>query len=189
MGFVLLLAAHALAAQGAPRALPDTERAFGAGDPDSSVSPVLMELRIGELASATVQAYRVRGEALLPLARLLTLAEARYHLTPDGVLEASLPPGPRGFVAAAGRDTMSLGERRVHVEPQARLFRDGDLYVGVDRLADLFGTAIVVNWGELSATVMDVAVLPIGQRVRRGAAPAAPARRPHGEGPPLHPGD
>jgi len=56
----LVVAAHALAAQGAQRALPDTERAFAAGDPDSLVTPVLMELRLGELASATVQAYRVR---------------------------------------------------------------------------------------------------------------------------------
>ena len=188
-GFVLLVAAHALAAQGARRTLPDTERAFAAADPDSSVTPVLMELRIGELASATVQAYRVRGEALLPLARLLTLSEARYRLTAQGVLEASLPPGPRRFLAAAGRDTMSLGDRRVRLEPQARLFRDGDLYVGVDRLADLLGTAIVVNWGELSATVMDVAVLPIGQRVRRDAARAALARRHEDDAPAFQPGD
>ena len=186
---VLALAAHALAAQGAPRALPDTQRAFAAGDPDSSVTPVLMELRIGELASATVQAYRVRGEALLPLARLLTLAEARYRLTPDGVLEASLPPGPRRFVAALGRDTMSLGDRRVPIEPTARLFRDGDLYVGTRRLGDLLGTTIVVDWSELSATVMDVAVLPIGQRVRRDAARAALARRHEDDAAAFQPGD
>ncbi len=188
-GLVLLLTAQALAAQGAPRALPDTERSFAAEDPDSSVTPVLMELRIGELASATVQAYRVRGEALLPLARLLTLSEARYRLTPEGILEASLPPGPRRFLAAAGRDTMSLGDRHVRLEPQARLFRDGDLYVGVNQLADLFGTAIVVDWGELSATVMDVAVLPIGQRVRRDAARAALARRHEDDAPAFQPGD
>src|ERR1051325_3449630 len=106
----LVVAAHALAAQGAQRALPDTERAFAAGDPDSLVTPVLMELRLGELASATVQAYRVRNEALLPLARLLTLSEARYHVTPDGVIEASLPPGPRRLLAAAGLETMRSEE-------------------------------------------------------------------------------
>ncbi|HET9708919.1 MAG TPA: hypothetical protein VFP39_11515, partial [Gemmatimonadales bacterium] len=124
VGFVLFVSAHALAAQGAQRSLPDTARAFAAGDPDSSVAPVLMELRIGELSSATVQAFRVGNEALLPLARLLTLAEARYHLTPDGVVEASLPPGPRRLLAVAGRDTMVLGDRRVGLEPGALLFRD-----------------------------------------------------------------
>src|SRR5262252_7627528 len=188
MGFVLLVAAHALAAQGAPRALPDTVRAFAAGAPDSTVTPVLMELRLGELASATVQAYRVRDEALLPLARLLTLAEARYHLTPDGVVEASLPPGPRRLLAAAGRDTMSLGNRRVPLEPAARLFRDGDLYIDVHCLGELLGTPIVVDWSELSATVMDVAVLPIGQRAQRDAARAALARRREDDVPAFQPG-
>lgn len=177
-----LAAAHALAAQGA-------ERAFAAGDPDSTAQPVLMELRIGGLASATVQAYRVHSEALLPLARLLTLAEARYHLTPEGVLEASLPPGPRRFLAAAGRDTMALGERRVPLAPDAQLFRDGELYVAVDRLGDLLGTAIVVDWSELSATVMDVEVLPIGQRIRREAARAALAHRHEDEISEFRPGD
>jgi hypothetical protein len=187
--FVLLLAAPALAAQGAQRTLPDTARAFAAGDPDSSVTPILMELRIGELSSTTVQAYRVGTEALLPVARLLTLAEARYHLTPDGVVEASLPPGPRRLLAAAGRDTMSLGDRRVPVEPGALLFRDGELYVACHRLGELLGTTIVVDWGELSATVMDVAVLPIGQRVRRDAARAALARRRTDDAPAFEPGD
>ncbi len=187
--FVLLAVANTLAAQGAQRGLADTVRSFAAGDPDSSVTPILMELRIGELASATVQAYRVRSEALLPLARFLTLAEARYHLTPDGVLEASLPPGPRRLLAAASRDTMFLGARRVRLDPQARIFRDGDLYVGVNRLGDLLGTTIVVDWSELSATVMDVDVLPIGQRVRRDAARAALARRHDSENPDFRPGD
>ena len=172
-----------------PRWLPGQGASFAAGDPDSSVTPVLMELRIGELASATVQAYRIQNEALLPLARLLTLGEARYHLTPDGVLEASLPPGPRRFLAAVGRDTISLGDRRVRLEPEARLFRDGELYVGVHCLGDLLGTAIVVDWSELSATVMDVEVLPIGQRVRRDAARAALARRHDGGTPAFRPGD
>ncbi len=186
---VLLVAAHALAAQGAQRALPDTARSFAAGDPDSSVTPVLMELRIGELSSTTVQAYRVGNEALLPLARLLTLAEARYRLTPDGVVEASLPPGPRLFFAAAGRDTMSLGDRRVVIEHGTLLFRDGELYVPCHRLGELLGTAIVTDWSELSATVMDVSVLPIGQRVRRDAAREVLARRHEDDAPAFQPGD
>ena len=187
--FVLLLTAPVLAAQGAQRTLPDTARAFAAGEPDSSVTPVLIELRMGELSSTTVQAYREGTEALLPLARLLTLAEARYHLTPDGVVEASLPPGPRRLLAAAGHDTMSLGDQHVRLEPGALLFRDGELYVACHRLGELLGTTIVVDWGELSATVMDVAVLPIGQRVRRDAARAALARRQTDDAPAFQPAD
>jgi hypothetical protein len=159
------------------RSLPDTEKPFSAGTEDSLPKPVLIELRIGELASTTVQAYRVRTEALLPLAQFLSLAEARYRLSPDGVLEASLPPGPRRLLVTAGRDTMSFGDRRVRLEPDFRLFKDGELYVGAERLGDLLGTTIVVNWSALTATVMDADMLPIGQRVRREAAREALARR------------
>lgn len=171
----ILLAGPAL--QQAQRARPDTERAFAAGDQDSVPEPVLLELRIADLASVTVQAFRVRTEALLPLAQFLSLAEARYRLSPEGVLEASLAPGPRRLLVAAGSDTMMLGERRVRLEPEFRLFKDGELYVGAERLGDLLGIAIVVDWSGLTATVMDAGTLPIGQRVQREAARAALARR------------
>jgi len=108
---------------------------------------------------------------------LAVIQNALEATPPDGVVEASLPPGPRRLLAAAGRDTMSLGNRRVPLEPAARLFRDGDLYIDVHCLGELLGTPIVVDWSELSATVMDVAVLPIGQRAQRDAARAALARR------------
>jgi hypothetical protein len=157
--------------------VPDTVAPFSAGTLDSLATPVLIELRIGDLASTTVQAYRVRTEALLPLAQLLTLAEARYRLSPDGVLEASMPPGPRRLQVAVGRDTMSFGDRRVRLEPDFRLFKDGELYVGAERLGDLLGTTIIVDWSDLTATVMDADMLPIGQRVRREAAHEALARR------------
>jgi len=161
----------------AERAQPDTGTSFSAGSRDSVATPVLIELRIGDLASITVQAYRVRTEALLPLAQLLTLAEARYRLSPDGVLESSLPPGPRRLLVAAGRDTMTFGDRRVRLEPDFRLFKDGELYVGAERLGDLLGTTIAVDWSDLTATVMDADMLPIGQRIRREAAYEALARR------------
>jgi hypothetical protein len=164
------------APQQAERSLPDTEKAFAAGDEDSVAKPVLLELRIADLVSTTVQAYRVRTEALLPLAQFLSLAEARYRLSPDGVLEATIAPGTRRLLVAAGRDTMTLGDRRVRLEPEFRLFKDGELYVGAERLGDLLGTAIVVDWSGLTATVMDAGVLPIGLRVQREAARAALAR-------------
>jgi len=161
----------------AERTPPDTGSPFNADARDSVATPVLIELRIGDLASTTVQAYRVRTEALLPLAQLLTLAEARYRLSPDGVLEASLPPGPRRLLVAAGRDTMSFGDRRVRLEPDFRLLKDGELYVGAERLGDLLGTTIVVNWSDLTATIMNADMLPIAQRMRREAAYEALARR------------
>ncbi|HMA38428.1 MAG TPA: hypothetical protein VKP10_00025 [Gemmatimonadales bacterium] len=159
------------------RSLPDTERLFSAGSQDSVPQAVLVELRIRGLASATVQAYRVRTEALLPLAQLLSLAQVRYHLSPDGVLEASVPPGPSRLLVAAGNDTMTFGDHRVRLEPEFRLFKDGELYVGAERLGNLLGSAIVVDWAGLTVTLMDAGMLPIGQRARRDAARAALARR------------
>ncbi len=163
--------------QQAERSRPDTEKTFAAGDQDSVAKPVLLELRIADLAAMTVQAYRVRTEALLPLAQFLSLAEARYRLSPDGELEASIAPGPRRLLVAAGSDTLTLGDRRVRLEAEFRLFKDGELYVGAERLGDLLGTAIVVDWSGLTATVMDAGMLPIGQRVQREAAREALARR------------
>ena len=159
------------------RTLPDTERPFSAGSQDSVPQAVLVELRIRGLASATVQAYRVRTEALLPLAQFLSLAQVRYHLSPDGVLEASVPPGPSRLVVAAGNDTMTFGDLRVRLEPEFRLFKDGELYVGAERLGNLLGSAIVVDWAGLTVTLMDAGMLPVGQRARRDAARAALARR------------
>jgi hypothetical protein len=161
----------------AAAAAPDTVRAFAAGSQDSVPSAVLIELRIADLTSITVQAFRVRTEALLPVAQLLSLAEARYHLSPDGVLESSLPPGPRRLRVAVGRDTMTFGDRRVRIEPEFLLFKDGELYVGAERLGDLLATRIIVDWSDLTATIMDASMLPIGQRVRREAAREALARR------------
>jgi hypothetical protein len=72
---------------------------------------------------------------------------------------------------------MYFGDRRVRLESDFRLFKDGELYVGAERLGNLLGTSIVVNWSALTATVMDADGLPIGQRVRREAAREALARR------------
>lgn len=159
------------------RSLPDTEKPFSAGSLDSVPQAVLIELRIRGLASATVQAYRVRTEALLPLAQFLSLAQVRYHLSPDGALEASVPPGPSRLFIAAGNDTMTFGDHRVRLEPEFRLFKDGELYVGAERLGNLLGGTFVVDWTGLTVTLMDAGMLPIGQRARRDAARAALARR------------
>jgi hypothetical protein len=154
----------------------ETGRVFRAGTSDSGPEPVLLELRIGQLASRTVQAFRVGTEALLPLSQLLSLAEVRYRLTPAGDLEATLGPARR-LLIGADRDTMIFGDHRVRLEPPYRLFQDGELYVGAERLGNLLGTRIVVDWTELTVTVMDAGGLPIGQRARREAGRAALRRR------------
>jgi hypothetical protein len=147
----------------------DTGRSFQAGHADSLPEAVLLELRIGNLTSRTVQAFRVGTEALLPLSQLMSLAEIRFRLSATGVLEASVAPGRR-LMIAADRDTMIFGDHRVRIEPGYRLFEGGELYVGAERLGNLLGTRIVVDWPDLTVTVMNAGALPIGQRARREAA-------------------
>src|SRR5256884_6200724 len=101
--------------------------------------PVLVELRLDHIASRTVQAYRVRTEVLVPLTQFLELAEIRYRLSLDGRLDATVDPGGRRLVVDVRADTMRYGDLRVRIEPEFKLFRDGELYVGAERLGQLPG--------------------------------------------------
>src|ERR1041384_2999144 len=156
--------------QPVPPEPPDTEKAFNSVMADTTPQAVLIDLQINGLVAATVQAYRVRTEVLLPLAQLLSLAEVRYRLSPNGVLEATVEPGSKKLLVAANRDTMMFGDRRVRIEREFRLYRDGELFVGAERLGNLCGTRIVVSWSELTAIVMDPSIFPVGQRVKRESA-------------------
>jgi hypothetical protein len=170
--------AHPLAAQ-APRLA--FEQPSDSVVPDSVAEPVVVELQIGRLASRTVAAYRVRSEALLPLTQFLQLAEVLFRLSPEGRLEATLDPGRVRLVIDAARDTMSLGAHRVRLEPEFRRFVDGEIYVGAERLGDLLGLLLHVDWAELTVTVMDPGTLPVARRLRRESARTAFLRR--GDGP------
>jgi len=142
-----------------------------------SLEAVIIELRMGRLASRTVQAFRARTEALIPVTEVLQLGEVAYRLSPEGRLEAVINPGGHRLVIDARRDTMVLGDRRVRVEPEFLIFRDGLLYVGAERLGDLFSTLILVDWTELTASIVDPTVFPAGRRAQRQAAREAFLRR------------
>src|SRR5436305_2907480 len=104
--------------------------------------PVLVELRLDHIASRTVQAYRVRTEVLVPLTQFLELAEIRYRLSLDGRLDATVDPGGRRLVVDVRADTMRYGDLRVRIEPEFKLFRDGELYVGAERLGERPGSPL-----------------------------------------------
>ena len=148
---------------------------------DTVAEPVIVELRIGRIAQATVQAFRVRTEVLLPLSQLMQLVEVRHRLTPEGRLEATMDPGNRRIIIDVRRDTMQFGDRRVRIEAEFRRFEGGELYVGAERLGDLLGLRFGVDWAELTVTVIDPGDLPIARRLRREAARDAYLR--HVEGP------
>ena len=152
-----------------------------AAQADTAAEPVIVELQIGRLARATVQAYRVRSEVLLPMSPFLQLVEVRHRLSPEGALEATMDPGNRRIVIDVARDTMQFGDRLVRIEREFRLFEGGELYIGTERLGDLLGLRFAVDWAELTVTAIDPRDLPIARRVRREAAREAYLRR--GDGP------
>src|SRR2546421_6731304 len=158
---------------------PAAFRAAGAAA-DSQPEAVLVELQIGRLASRTVSAYRVGTEALVPVTALLQLGEAGYRLSLDGRLEATVNPGGLGLIIDVRDDTMRLGGRSVRIERAYRLFKDNELYIGAARLGALFDSRIVVDWGELSVTVMEAEKLPLGMAVRRETAREAFLQRTRG---------
>jgi len=179
---LVLLAGLAFEAAAAPASPMTSPRLICADTTDSlpradSLEAVIVELRIGRLASRTVQAFRARTEALIPVTEVLQLGEVAYRLSPEGRLEAVINPGGHRLVIDARRDTMVLGDRRVRVEPEFLLFRDGLLYVGAERLGDLFNTLILVDWTELTVSIVDPTVFPAGRRAQRQAAREAFLRR------------
>src|SRR6266481_2167319 len=147
---------------------------------DTVPEPVVIDLRIGRITGTTLQAYRVRSEVLLPLSQFFQLAEIRHRLTPDGRLEATVDPGNRRIVIDPRSDSMEYGDRRVRIEREFIRFEAPELYVGSERLGDLLGVMFVVDWSDLTATVVDPSTLPIARRLRREAAREAYLRRPDG---------
>src|SRR2546423_1250890 len=146
---------------------------------------VVIDLRIGRITGATVEAYRVRSEVLLPLSQFFQLAEIRHRLTPDGRLEANVDPGNIHIIIDPRSDSMVFGDRRVRLEREFIRSQGTELYVGSERLGDLLGILFAVDWSDLSATVVDPANLPIANRLRREAAREAYLRRGDGARPDL----
>src|SRR5882762_669527 len=152
---------------------------------DTVPEPVVIDLRIGRITGATVQAYRVRSEVLLPLSQFFQLVEIRHRLTPDGRLEATVDPGNLRIVIDPRSDSMQYGDRRVRIEREFIRFEPPELYVGSERLGDLLGIMFAVDWSDLTATVVDPSSLPIARRLRREAAREAYLRRSDGLRPDL----
>src|SRR5256885_15824155 len=102
---LVLLAGLAFEAAAAPASPMTAPRLICADTTDSlprvdSLEAVIVELRIGRLASRTVQAFRARTEALIPVTEVLQLGEVAYRLSPEGRLEAGINPGgPRAGIA------------------------------------------------------------------------------------------
>lgn len=146
----------------------------------STAEATLVELRLGQVASRTVQAYRVGEEALLPLTEFLNLAQIRGTVSPEGRLDGVVQPGDLAFVVDVQRDSAMIGRRAVPVPPGLMIFHDGELYLAASRLGELLGIQFAVSWADLEVVVFDPSSLPVALQQRRVAARAA-LEHPNGE--------
>ena len=137
---------------------------------DTTPEPVIIELQIGRITRATVSAYRMRSEVLVPIGQLFQLLEIRYRVLAEGRVEATMDPGDRHIVIDVRRDTMQFGDRRVRIEPDFRYSDGADVFIGAERLGDLFGVPFAVDWAELTVTVVDPHDFPIARRIAREGA-------------------
>ena len=155
-----------------PRAVQAQVQAPSA-QPADSLEQVIIDFRLGRLDARTVPALRAGERALVPLSTLLEMAEIRFTLRPDSVLEGVVQPGDRRLTIDARADTMRFGARRVAAGAAQRAFVDGELYVDADALGELLGVSFVVRWDDLAVTLEDPSELPVARRLRREAQRSA----------------
>jgi hypothetical protein len=168
----------------APAIVPPAREPMGQ-DPESTrrgrtappvSEPTLVELRLGQLATRTVQAFRVGEEALLPLTEFLNLAQLRGTVSPEGRLEGVVQPGDLDLVVDVQRDSAMIGRRSIPVPPGLMIFHEGELYLAASRVGELLGIRLAVSWPDLEVVVFDPSSLPVALQHRRLSARAALAR-------------
>ena len=149
---------------------------------ETAPEAALVELRLGQIASRTVQAYRRGDAALLPVLQFLELTGVHAGWTPDSTIAAVVQPGNMRLLIAPGAGAATLGSRRVPLAAEHLLAADGELYVDADRLGELMDVRILTDWSDLQVTVPDPGSLPVALERRRQAARAS-LRQPLGRSP------
>jgi hypothetical protein len=153
---------------------------LAAQSPDSLAEPVLLELRLGQVAQRTVPAFRLGDEALLPLLQFFEMAEVRATVDTAGRLHATLQPGDVALLIDLRAGLARVGRREIRIAPGYAMAGEGDVYLATSLLGDLVGIRFELSWSDLEAVAIDVRSLPIAERLRREAARAG-LRRLEGE--------
>ena len=151
----------------------DSARADSARADSTLPEAVLVELRVGRLASRTVPAYRDGLVALLPLVPLLELAEVQLQAAAGSRVQATLQPGDVPLVVDAAHDTARVGKRHLALAPRALQWLDGEVYAADAVVDSLLGTPVDVNWEDLTVTLTAPDSLPLARRLAREEARAA----------------
>ncbi len=162
------------------RGLAGTPAPLAAQTPDSLAEPVLLELRLAEVAARTLPGFRVGREFLLPALQFFEMAEVRAAADTAGRLHATLQPGNVPVLLDSRAGLARVGDREYAIDRSLALARDGDVYVAASVLGELVGVRFDVSWPELEAVVVDIHTLPVAERLRREAARAGLRRATEG---------
>ncbi len=136
-------------------------------EPEPELVAVVLELRLGEVASVTVPAFRFGEEALIPLVTLLRVAEVRTVFHDYGAIEAVMQPGNIPLLVGLADQVMAYGARRVPIARDLKLLRGRELYVSARVFAELIQIPVDVSWSDLTVWFPEVGSLPVARRIAR----------------------
>lgn len=135
----------------------------------ADLDELLVELRIGRLMQATVFALSDGAEVLVPVGDVLRLGEVEHTVDADGRVRAVLYPGARVVTIdpVAGRASLDGGPSTL---PEGSIaLSGGSTYVATSVLEGLLGLRIGTDLAQLTVTVRNPEVLPVGLRLEREA--------------------
>ena len=141
-----------------------------------AADPVLLELRLGNAASRTVEAFRAGDRALLPVMQLFEMGEVLSTRDSSGRVHATLQPGNIAIVIDPVAGRARGGRRDVPISATDVVTGPVELWLDATVLGELLRSPIEVSWPELAAVMADPSGLPIAQRLQRESARARLAR-------------
>jgi hypothetical protein len=123
---------------------------IGAQAPTVGPEPVVVNLQVGRLATRTIFAEREEQTAWLPIDLVADVAEFHFRRQAGGVTLSHDLTGTFVFNAGAG---LRKGE--------------SGWLVDSDTLASVLSTRILVDWKELTVSILDPSTFPIAHRLDR----------------------
>jgi hypothetical protein len=130
---------------------------------------MVVRLRVEDAIDQVVFAYARDSTLLLPLGQFAELVELRVDdVVPFAHFRGTLTPSdvPFGFETGA-RGVLTVGVDEQPLDSTRAVWRDAELYVDADLLADLLGVQGRMEWSELLYYVSDADALPIVRRLER----------------------
>jgi hypothetical protein len=131
----------------------------------------LYELQLGRLVRRVVRVRQPAGNLLVSAPAFLDLAEIKHQVI-GGRITGRLEPSGERFTIDPAAHEVRLGNRVVPVGPHDITADDGETYVSLPVLRELFGISGTIDRESAAVYVYDPEDLPIARRMEREAARA-----------------